>query len=110
MRLPNPDEFIADLEALKSGILASKILNVRRLKIFTNSNILISIMTRSTTSSLTDIYTMELIIEIKHIIREFEAIELEYVFYTSHFNDLMSMITDSTEMFSSLNNSKSSSN
>ena len=101
-----PNILVAELEALKSGLLAAMDSTVT-LKVLTNSNVLISIMKGNFPSPRLDhsvdrIYDQDLIMELHEIMKaRYQNVEFEFVYYSTHMNDLQKLMDDSISTFCS---------
>ena len=102
LRLPKPSMLVAELEAFKSGMLAALRFSIRRVKILTNSKVLVSMFMEDNPLSKinpSDMSTIEFVIELNRIKGTFQSFDMELVSFNYQINDLQIMIDNNIVNF-----------
>jgi hypothetical protein len=92
-----PNTLSTELNSIKYGILTAIQSNIKRLKVFTNSNFVSSILSGHINTYLPDtsVHIMELIIEINELKKSFQYFEIDYLMASFHTEDLRRMVENS---------------
>ena len=103
-QMVHPTLLVAELEALKNGILTAIQCNIKVLKVFTSSNIVVSLALNGQPLDTfhSSLKVMRLITEIHEIILFFTSFEIELIFTSLAIEDLQIMMNNSITLFQNM--------